>query len=172
MQKWAGDMAEDKPLPRYVNDNDFVVADALRGCKIRANDRGNTAAPLTKSSIRTLRRGSDIIWINSGTFRTRWLGGREKKTDFLFTMTIWVSYAGRDEGRLVVGDFASFIVNFPHKSGVAPLGFMPLLRMQVEVPQRKWTAGFAVAPNLFRVASDRSEDKPSAIDKCNNTRDR
>lgn len=39
MQKWARDTVEDKPLPRYVNDNDFVVADALRGCKIRANDR-------------------------------------------------------------------------------------------------------------------------------------
>lgn len=37
----------------------------------------------------------------------------KKKTDFLFTMTIWISYAGRAEGRLVVGDFASFIVNFP-----------------------------------------------------------
>lgn len=46
-------------------------------------------------------------------------------------MTIWVSYAGRAEGRLVVGDFASFIVNFPYKGGAAPLGFMPLLRMQV-----------------------------------------
>lgn len=47
-------MVEDKPLPRYVNDNDFAVADALRGCKIRANDWGNTAAPLTKCSVRNV----------------------------------------------------------------------------------------------------------------------
>lgn len=132
MQKWTRDMIEDKPLPQYVNDNDFVVADALRGCKIRANDRGNMAAPLTKSSIRTLLATRQRHNMNKlRHFSHTRSEGREKKTDFLFTMTIWVSYAGWAEGRLIVGDFASFIVNFPHKSGVAPLGFMPLLRMQV-----------------------------------------
>lgn len=127
-------MVEDKALPRYVNDNDFAVVDTLRGCKIRANDRGNTAAPVTKSSIRTLlatRQRHNMNKLRHFS-HTRSAGReREKKTDFLFTMTIWVSYADRAEGRLVVGDFASFIVNFPHKSGVAPLGFMPLLHMQV-----------------------------------------
>lgn len=39
-------MIEDKLLPQYVNDNDFVVADTLRGRKIRANDQGNTTAAL------------------------------------------------------------------------------------------------------------------------------
>lgn len=69
-------------------------------------------------------------------------------------MTIWISHAGGQEGRLVVGDFASFIVNFPHKRRrAAPLGFMPLLRMQVwlqnSTPTEWHMMRRSAVPNLF-----------------------
>lgn len=62
---------------------------------------------------------------------------------------------GRDSASTVAGDFASFIVNFPHKGTGPPLGFMPLLRMQVWLgvfyPSETQQNGTSTGVPLYRV---------------------